>query len=339
MPKILRMVGLIPAIVLGGTALYVLVEHVSFVDGLYFALATVTTVGYGDIVPLTRAGQVVAMCLMIGGVGAAFYILTSVMSFVVEGRLTQVMGVRKMMKTIEQMQGHYIICGYGRLGRQVVRELEANGADYVILESNPDRAAECREGGHPVIEGDAAKEEVLRQAGLDRCAGVATTISDDAENIYIGLTARSLRPEVPVVCRSSSTRVRPLFERAGIHRIISTEEIGARRLVSSLMRPHIVEFLDELMRHEKGLPALHAVHLETGSTLVGQTLESARLRNEYDVVVLAIQRPDGPVLPNPGPRERLQAEDMLILIGKPEQVERMRALVEATPPAGAPEPA
>lgn len=275
MRRVLGMIGLVAAIVLAGAGLFVLVEQVSFIDGLCFALATATTVGYGDIVPLARAGQVVAMLLMLGGVGAALYILTSGMSFVIEGRLRKILGVRKMMKTIEQMQGHYIICGHGRLGRQVIRELTASGADYVIVENNPGQAAECREKGHPVVEGDAAEEEVLRRAGLDRCAGVATTISDGAENIYIGLTVRSLRPDVPVVCRSSSTRVRALFERAGIHRIISTEEIGARRLVSSLMRPHIVQFVDELMRHEQGTPSLHAVRLEPGAVLVGQTLERA----------------------------------------------------------------
>jgi voltage-gated potassium channel len=238
------------------------------------------------------------------------------------------MGVRRMMKTIEGMRGQYIICGYGRLGRQVVRDLEAGGVDFVVVESDAQRAADARDKGCVVVEGDAADEEVLRKAGLDRCAGLASTISDDAENIYIGLTARSLRPEVPVVCRSSSTRVRALFERAGIHRIISTEELGARRLVSSLTRPYIVDFLDEILSREQGTPSLQAIRLEPGAALVGQTLEGARLPNEYDVVVLAIRREGQPILPNPGPRERLEAGDLLIAIGKPEQVERLRPLVE-----------
>ncbi len=341
MAKVTRMIAIVTAIALLGTALYMLTEQVGFFDGLYFALATITTVGYGDIVPLTRGGQVVAMVLMVGGVGTALCILSSIMSFVIEGRLGEIMGVRKMKRTIEQMRGHYIVCGFGKLGVQVVAELQAGGADFVIIETNPQKAADGRDKGFPVIEGDATRQETLSDAGIDRCAGVATTISDDAENLYIGLTVRGLQAKVPVVCRSSSNRVRPLFERAGIERIISTDEIGARRMVYSLMRPHIVQFMDELMTYRSGTPSLHAIRLEPGAKLEGHTLESARLRNEYDVVVLAIQHAGSPILPNPGPRETFKGDDLLILIGKPEQVERLREWVEVPedhrPPAPVPE--
>lgn len=216
---------------------------------------------------------------MVGGVGSAPLIIASLASFVMEDRPQRIMGVRRTMPSIEGLGDHrIIICGYGRFGRRVVREIGADSSDFAVGESDPQRVTEAREKGCAVVDGGATDEEVLRQAGLCRCADVATTISDDVENVSLGPTARSLRPEVAVVCRSSSTRVRPRFERAGIHRISSTEGIGARRLVPSLTRPHIVEFLDEILSQERGTLSLHAIRLEPGSALAGQRLEGSRLR-------------------------------------------------------------
>lgn len=327
MHKAVRTAAIVVLIMVAGTLLFIRTEHTSLLDALYFTVTTVSTVGYGNVAPVTQGGRIVTIFLIILGVGAALYVFSSVMSFMVEGRLRQILGVRKMKKAIERMRKHFIICGYGELGKMVVRELEEAGANFVIVESDAQKAVDAGEKGYRVVEGDATHSETLSEAGLEHAGGLATTISDDAENLYIGITARSMCPDLPVVCRSSTDRVRVLFERAGIERTISTDEIGARRLVSSLLRPHIVDFMDELQKHEEGTPSLHAVRLKAGAPLIGQTIQGAQLRGDFDIVVLAIRR-EGSYVPNPGPQELLHAEDSLIMIGLPENVERLRGLVE-----------
>ncbi len=321
-----RTILLLGGLLAFGTITYSLVEKVDPVTALYFTVETVTTVGYGDEAPRSVPGRVVAMVLMLAGVGAALYAFSAVASFLIEGRLRQVLGVMKMKKTIEKLSGHYIVCGYGRLGKTVVDELKRTDAAFVIIESAHEKVVEAREKGFLVVEGDATLQEVLDEAGIEQASGLATTIQDDAENLYIGITALSIRPTLNVVARSSSDRVRKMFQRAGISNIISTDEIGARRLVSSMMRPYIVEFMDHLLRYEKGKPTLQAVRLEQSARLVGETLVSSKLRDRFGVVVLAIQR-EGRFLPNPSPEEQFLAEDILIMVGVPEQFEGLQALV------------
>ncbi len=327
MQQIVRMCSILVLIVLTGTLFIMLTEHMEFTDAIYFSVSTITTVGYGDITAETPLGRLTATLMMIAGVGTALYLFSTVVAFVFEGRLKQAMGERKMKKVIAKMKDHYVICGYGRLGQMVARDLEYAKEDYVFIESDPVRVNVARERGCPVVEGDATHRDVLEEAGLEHCAGLATTISTDAENLYIGITARSLRPQLPIVCRSSSDRVRTLFRRAGIKRTISTDEIGSRRLVTSLIHPHVVEFVDELLTHKEGSSSLHGVQVERGAPVIGETIQGARLKDKYNVVVMTIQR-DGSFLPNPGPDEKIMEDDVLILLGKAKKLAKLQALFE-----------
>ena len=232
-----------------------------------------------------------------------------------------------MKKRIAGMSAHHIVCGYGKLGREVAVQLTAEKVPFVVVETDAQKALAAREGGYAVIEGDATKPETLADAGLARAAGIAATMSDDAENLYIGIAVRAARPGIPVVCRSSSDRVRALFRMAGIEQTISTDEIGAQRLVAALTRPQITGFMDEITRPVEGRPSLHAVRLEEGAGLIGRSILASRLREEYGIVVLAIQR-GGRYLPNPRADEVLRRGDILILIGEPERVAGLRATLE-----------
>lgn len=327
MRRIVLLILAVFLIVLAGGALFALIENHSFWEGFYFAATTVTTVGYGDIVPHTTAGHALAVVLMLGGVGAALYAFSNLLAFVVEGRLHLIVGVQRIRRMISRMQGHYIVCGYGKLGRLVVNELQNAGAEFVIIERDPSRAADARERGHAIVIGDATEQETLTAAGIERASGVATTISDDAENVYIGITVRALRPGLPVVCRSSSARATEFFRRAGIQKTISTDEMGATRIADSLLRPQVVSFMDEITHQVPGRPSLHAVHLSENSPLAGRQLMESHLRDEYNVVVLAIRRGETYV-PNPGAHEALNPGDLLILIGTPEAVSRLRTSAE-----------
>jgi voltage-gated potassium channel len=325
--RITSMLLIVVAVIALGSTLFALVEQRPFVQGLYFTLTTLSTVGYGDIVPTTSGGRWVAMGLLAGGGGIALYLMSVVVPFLIEGRLRGLLGVRRMKKAIERMEQHFIVCGYGKLGKVVASHLEAVEADFVVIEADAQKAAEARARGLAVVEGDATQPETLTAAGLPRAAGVTATMADDAENLYIAISARSLRAEVPVVCRTSSERAQRLFEHAGIRHTVSTDEMSANRLVGALMRPHVVEFIDEITRPVEGRPSLQAVRVDAGAPLIGQSLVGARLRDEYGVVVVAIRR-DGAYLPNPRGEEVLRTGDVLILIGDPRQVARMRAQVQ-----------
>jgi voltage-gated potassium channel len=325
--QILRMCSILLLIMLIGTLFFMLTEGLSVGDAIYLAITTITTVGYGDLVPVTPMGRLTSIVMMVAGVGTALYIFSAIMAFLVEGRLKEAMGVRKMKKNIAKIKRHYIICGYGTLGQMVARDLDKARVDFVFVESNLDKAAEARENGHNCVVGDATHQDILIEAGLERCAGLATTISDDAENLYIGITIRAINPKLPIVCRASSDRVRSLFRRAGISRTISTDEIGSRRLVSSLIRPHVVEFMDELLGHKEGAISVHAIQVESGAPLEGQTIQGAQLKDQHQLVVMTIQRHGEWVL-NPGPKEKIQAEDMLIFLGTDERVEALAELVQ-----------
>lgn len=329
MDQILRMCSILLLILLVGTLFFMLTEGLSFGDAIYLAITTITTVGYGDLVPLTKLGRLTAIVMMVAGVGTALYIFSAIMAFLVEGRLKEVLGVRKMNKAISRIKRHYIICGYGTLGKMVARDLEKASVDFVFVESNNEKAVEARENGHNCVIGDATHQETLIEAGLERCHGLATTISDDAENLYIGITVRAINPKLPIVCRASSDRVRSLFRRAGIPRTISTDEIGSRRLVSSLIRPHVVEFMDEMLGHKEGVISVHAIQVEPGAALIGQTIQGAQLKDKYQLVVMTIQRQGEWVL-NPGPKEIFHAEDTLIFLGTDDKVEALADLVRGT---------
>jgi voltage-gated potassium channel len=318
-----RLLAVMALIVLAGSLLFAAAERISLGRALYFTLATLSTVGYGDVVPHTAAGRWVAIALMVGGIWVAVYVFGVILSFLVEGRLRSLMGVRRMKRAIERMERHYIVCGYGRLGRVIGEQLAAADADFVIIERDPVKAAAARERGLAVVEGDATEADTLTAAGLERAAGLATTMSDDAENLYIALTARATLPALPIVCRSSGERARAFFLRAGLERTVSTDELGARRLMAHLMHPQVVEFIDEISRPEPGRQSLHTLRLEPGGPLDGHSLSDCGLRHEFGIVVLAIHR-DGAFMPNPGGEEQLRAGDILLVIGLPEQVERLR---------------
>jgi len=329
---VVRLLALVAAIVVVGSLLFAAIERVPLGQAVYFTFTTLSTVGYGDVVPRTVAGRWVAIALMVGGVGTALYTFGWVLSFIVEGRLRGLMGVRKMKKAIERMEQHHIVCGYGKLGKVVVEQLTAAASDFVIVERDAQKVADAREKGFAVVEGDATVPETLSAAGLERAAGLAATMSDDAENLYIGLTARAVRPNLPVVCRSSGERARAFFQKAGIEKTVSTDELGARRLVAHLVHPHVVEFIDEVTQREKGRQSLHALRVRPGMPLAGRTISDCQLRHDFGIVVLAIHR-DEAFLPSPGGDERLRNDDILIVIGHLEQVERLGTLAGLAPPA------
>jgi voltage-gated potassium channel len=296
-----------------GTIGYMLVEGWPFFDSLYMTIMTLTTVGYGEVRPLSLAGRGFTMVLMVGGIGGALYTLTTVMKYILEGRLGDLLGRRRMEQALSGMNDHYILCGYGRVGRQIAADLRGEGAHLVVIDVNPSSLADASRDGFLVVPGDAGSDEVLRHSGIDRARGLITAVDSDADNIFVTLSARALNPSLLIVARASTEQTASKLERAGADRVVSPYSIGGRRMALLAMRPLAVEFVDTVL-HTQGVELLlEEVGVRHGSQMDGATLEEVRGLCP-GLVILALKR-EAELTPNPPLSMRVSAGDELLVMG------------------------
>jgi voltage-gated potassium channel len=297
----------------GGTGGYMLIEGWSFLDALYMSSITVTTVGYREVQPLSREGELFTIVLLFFGVGAAFYILTTMVAAIIEGDLRQVFGARRMRMSIERLSDHYIVCGYGRVGEEIAREMTARRVPFIVVDTNEPRLQEARDAGILVIQGDATSEQVLDDAGIRRCRALIAASDSDSVNTYITLTARGLQPGVFIVARVSSPAVEPKLRQAGANRVISPYLIGGRRMALAAMQPIITDFIDLVPDHQAER-VLAEVSVDEASGLAGKTISEA-LAGCDDVVALAVRDSQGRLNVGPPRNTELTSGDILVVIG------------------------
>ena len=310
---------------LAGTAGYIAIEGWGFLDALYMAVTTLTTVGFREVHPLSDGGRIFTIALAIAGVGAIFYALLSLFQFVLEGELAQMLGVRRMKGRIEALRDHYILCGYGRVGTEIAREFSERGVSFVIVESNPEAIARAQGSGHLMLEGDATSDSVLREAGIDRARGLLAASDSDSGNTFIVLTAKALRPELFVVSRAGRTESESRMARAGADRTISPYGIAGRRMALSVLQPLMVEFIDTLAtgRHEEQILAEIEISEESG--LGGRTIEDV-MESCRGAVVMGVQRATGTIQVGPRGSTPLEVGDRLIVLGDETELEAIRPL-------------
>ncbi len=319
--KLATLIGSLLAILLLGSLGYVWLEGWSFFDALYMTVTTLTTVGYGEVHPLSPLGKAYNMVLILAGMGVLFYIVTALARVVVEGEIAAALGKRKLLKTIQKLSGHYIICGFGRIGEIIARQLRQRGVPLVIIENNPELLVELERAGYSFISGDATKEEVLQEAGLERARGLVSVVRSDAANVYITLTARSLNPNIFIVARGEEPGSQQKLIRAGADRVESPYEMGGRKMAHAILRPTVTTFM-ELAMHEGVEWSMEEIRVGETSSMIGQPLKDSGIRQKYNLIVVAIKRADGEMLFNPTPEMLIQAGDTLILLG-------MRSYLEA----------
>ncbi len=315
-----------------GVAGFALIEHLSLSEAFYLATATMTTVGYGDLVPHTAAGRWFSILFMIGGVGIGLYAVSSLAALLVEGRLGRLVEERRVRKQIENLTDHFVICGYGQIGARLATELGQSNGDFVVVERNPARAQAAREDGWLVVEGDATDDAILNQARIEHARGLATAISDDAENLYIAVSTRALNPHMPIVARASRLRGGRYLTQAGVTSVVYLDDLGATRMARSLMHPEVVTFLEEMMAPSPGSAHLDALKLPESCRMAGSSLKDLNLRARLGIQILAIKR-DGRYLPNPGPEERVMGADVLLVVGTREDLSRLESELERETPA------
>jgi len=315
-----------------GTVGFHVVEGWAWFDGFYMTLTTMTTIGYGEVHPLTRAGRIFNSFLILTSVIAAGFTIAAVSQALLEFEFSNFVGRRRMERELTRLSNHYIICGAGRVGRTVARELRTHGESSVIIDKNPQRARWAEEERIPVITGDASSEEVLRKAHIDVAKGFVVAVSSDAENLYITLTARGVQPTLKIKARASEEEAIPKLLRAGASRVLSPYYFVGHRIAQLLLRPNVLDFIDTAFGDaplgEESLDIqIGEVRVPAQSWLLEHRGGLATVRDEAGVIVLALKRADGKVAFNPPIEAVPCVGDSLIVIGKDQQLKKFEDLV------------
>lgn len=318
-------VALLTSVVAVGVAGYMLIEGWGPWDALFMTVTTITTVGYREVHPLSFAGQVFTVGLIGAGVGTAFYTFTQLLTIVVEGGLPRRFERRRRMRMLDDLEDHFIVCGYGRIGSIIAAEFARQGVPFVVIERESDRVQMALDAGGLAVEADASREDVLRRVGIERARGLVAAVGTDAENVYAVLTARVLKPDLYIVGRAETDDAERKLMRAGASRVISPYRIGARELAQAALRPAVVDFFELATRAGNLELAIEQVDIEPGSPLAGRSIIDANVRQRYGVIVVGIQRAGGRMEFNPPGEAVMQAGDQLVVLGRVDGLRQLEA--------------
>jgi voltage-gated potassium channel len=318
--------GLVLAVIMAGSIGYVVLGF-GVLDAVYQTVTTISTVGFREIHPLDEAGKIFTIVLILAGTGTALYAFTIVLETLVEGHLHRHFERRRMERNIARMTGHTIVCGWGRVGRAVGSYLAGQGADVVVVDLDAARVAETP---FPALIGDVTDDDVLRTAGVMRARALVAAINTDAENVYVTLSARALRPDLVIVARARTEDSESKLLRAGATRVVNPQRIGGQRIAAAALQPNVVEFLDVVM-HDGSLEfRLEEVSIRQGSRLAGRTLHDAEVGESTGALVLALRDEDGQFVANPPAQTPLGAGHVLIAIGTERQLSALQRAAHGT---------
>lgn len=322
-------IGILLVVVFTGTAGFHVIEGWTWFDGFYMTLTTMATVGYGEIHPLSHAGRIFNSFLIVMSVSGAAFTIAVFSQALIEFEFGKVFGRRRMERELARLSNHYIVCGAGRVGRTVVRELRERGESCVIIEKDPVRARWAEEEKIPVIVGNASSEETLVKARIEKARGFVAAVSSDAENLYIILTARGFRSDLQIIARASEEEATPKLLRAGANQVISPYFFVGKRIAQLFLRPNVLDFIDTAFGTERLDIEIGEVKIPSQSALAGKKLADSTIRQQAGVIVLAVKNSEGKMLFNPSQDSVISAGDCLIVIGGDEQVKKLEMLANA----------
>lgn len=328
--RVLLGVYALAAIIITGIIGYMVVEGWSFVDALFMTIITITTVGYGEVHPLSTGGRIFSIFLIIGGVGGSLYTLTGIIEYILAGHIGTTLWRRRMRAKIANLKGHFILCGLGRVGEEIARTFHEEGAPFVVIDNRQDCIARAEQAGYFYVEGDATSDEVLREAGIEHARGLVAAVGSDAENTYITLSARGLRPDLFIEARASGQEAVKKLERAGANRIVSPNNIGARRMAMLALRPAVVDFIDNVSQRSGPDLLMENVAISNNSSLAGQTMAAFRQCSKANI--LAVSKKSGELIANPPDEEKILPGDSLIIVGTSEQLASLEGICEGVKP-------
>ncbi|MBI5014552.1 MAG: potassium channel protein [Deltaproteobacteria bacterium] len=326
--RLVTIVALLVALIFGGVAGYEWIEGWGFLDSLFMVVITLGAVGYNEVHPLSPAGQVFSMVLIVGGVGLVTYTVGTITRMIIGGELQSLMGRRRAMSKIRSLKDHYIICGYGRIGSLIASEFARRPIPYVVIERNEQKVAALPQD-FPILHGDSTEEEVLLEAGIARAKGLVTVLHSDADNLFVTLTARDLNPKLFILARYEEPRSEMKLLRAGADKVLSPYIIGGTRMAMAVLRPAVIDFIELATQTESLGLQMEEVLLTEDSPLVGLPLVDTDIRAKLDIIVVAIKRKSGHMEFNPSAGSLLQEGDRLIAIGERGQLSRLEEIARA----------
>lgn len=304
-----------------------IIEKWPFIDALYMTVITLTTVGFGEIHALGHAGRIFTIVLIFVGVGVILYIISMVTQFVVEGRIREVLGRRKLEKKIQKLTDHYIICGYGRVGQTICNILSSKPLKLVIIDKDPGTIEELHKKDLLYIEGEATDENVLIAAGIERAKSLITALGADMDNVYVTLSARGINPNLFIMARSGDVGSGKKLLRAGANKVVSPYRIGARRMTQMILRPTVTDFLDLAMMERNMNIQMEEIPVNSTSNLIGVPLQDSGIRRDLNLIIIAIKKTSGDMLFNPSSKATIEAGDTVIAVGESDNLIKLEKIL------------
>ena len=309
-----------------GTIGFILIEDMSFLDALFMTVITVSTVGYEEVVPLSNGGKVFAIFFILIGISAIGYAIGTLINATIQEFLHDVFRKRRIERKVSRMKGHFIIAGYGRVGKNVAQEFKAANKKFVVIDKNPDFLAELSDLGYKFIEGDATDDEVLKKAGLENAKGLVAAIHSDADNVFIVLSAKTINSKIFVVARANTLQAVDKLSEAGADRVVSPSVIGGRRMASWLLRPAVSDYLDLVTHGAKVEYRLEDIVVGKGAPMENSKIKDSGIREKTGVMILAVKTGDK-INTNPNIDTVIKENDLLIVIGTDKQLKKLEEMV------------
>jgi len=313
-----------------GTIGFTSIDGYSPFDAFYMTLTTMTTVGYGEIHPLSRAGRIFNSFLIAFGVTTIFMAFGAMTQTIFELELGDVLGKRRSKRMIYKLQDHFIVCGFGRVGRGAAAELQRADVPFVVVDVRPERAENATSAGMLAVSGDSTRDETLRQVGVERARGLVAALSSDADNLFVLLSAKGLNPRIYVAVRAAEESAEEKMRRAGADSVFAPYSITGHRLAQSLLRPHVVQFLDFATTAIGMNVSIEQVRVAEDAEVASRSIQELKLGRELGVTVLAIRKSDGAMLFNPPADTAVRGGDYLIVMGQSENLRALEMLVADT---------
>jgi voltage-gated potassium channel len=321
-----------------GTMGYMSIEHWRFLDAFYMTVITLATIGFEEVHPLSDAGRVFTILLIVVGVSVLGYTVGKLAQIMFEGEFQRFLGRKKVEKTIEELRDHYIVCGYGRIGSLICREFAAKPIPFVVVENSPEVIEKLKEDNVPFLRGNATEDETLLKAGIKRAKGLVSVVTSDTENVYITLTARGLNPDLFILARSGEPGSEIKLTRAGANKVVSPYHIGGSRMAQAILRPNVVDFIEIAMGRGHIDLQMEEISIPDRSPFLGKNLKEAGLHKDTGVIIVGIKQANGKMVFNPGSACLIEAKDTLIVLGQPASISRLESMLTFNAPANQPAP-
>jgi len=306
-----------------GSLGYMTIEGWDFLDALYMTVITFSTVGFKEVHQVSPVGQLYTMVLIFIGVGFFLYVAGIVIQFMVEGRMLEIMGRRKLNKEILRLKDHYIICGYGRIGRVLCKKICRKPFDFVVIEKDPALIPILEEDGMLYVSGDAADEAILHKAGIEKAKGLVAVLATDTDNVFLVLTARQLNADLTINARAGAHVSKNKLRAAGADTVESPYEMGAARMAQRILRPAVTSFLDQAFADRRTDILMEEIPISAASNLSNVMLKDSGIRQNYNLIIIAVKLPDGSMQFNPSYETILKADHTVIAVGEEENLQAL----------------